>query len=159
GILAKRNDDALWPRFDLFDMRLPAQSLDRDQLHQLLDFAGQWPKTVDQLGRETLDLGIGLQRREAAVEAETQVEIFDIILGDRYRRAKRDRRRPSLLGGFLDARLQGFDRLAQHVLIEFIADFLDMAGLFIAKQISGAANIEVMACKFKPGAERVERLQ
>ena len=87
------------------------------------------------------------------------MKILDIILGDRHRRAERDRWRPGLLGGFLDPSLQGLDRLAQHVLIEFVTDLLDMAGLFIAKQISGAANIEVVAGEFEPGAERVERLQ
>ena len=58
----------------------------------------------------------------------------------------------------LDARLQRFDRLLQHVLIEFIADLLDMARLIIAKQIAGAANVEIMRRELEPGAQRVERI-
>ena len=46
------------PASTFLDMRLPAQSLDRDQLHQLLDFARQRPETVDHLRRETLNFFI-----------------------------------------------------------------------------------------------------
>ena len=46
------------------------------------------------------------------------------------------------------------DRLAQHLLIQLVADLLDMAGLFLAQQIAGAANIEVVAGELEAGAKR-----
>ncbi len=51
------------------------------------------------------------------------------------------------------------DRLFQHLLVELEADFLDMAGLFLAEQIARAANVEIVAGKLEAGAERIERLQ
>ncbi len=55
--------------------------------------------------------------------------------------------------------LSSVDRLAEHLLIQLVADFLDMARLFLAQQIAGAANIEIVAGELEAGAERVERLQ
>ena len=37
----------------------------------------------------------------------------------------------------------------QHRLIEFEADFLDVAGLLFAEQIAGAANVEVVRRKLE----------
>ncbi len=120
---------------------------------------GSGPKRSIISAAKALDLGIVLQRREPAIEPEPQIEIGDIIFRDRHRRAERDRRRPGLFRRLFYARLQGNDRLVQHLLIELIADLLDMAGLFFAKQIAGAANVEIMARELEAGAERVERLQ
>ena len=49
-------------------------------------------------------------------------------------------------------------RVFQHLLIELDADFADMAGLFVAQQVAGAADIEVVAGKRETGAELVQRL-
>ena len=51
------------------------------------------------------------------------------------------------------------DRLLQHLLVELEADLLDVAGLLLAEQIAGAADVEVVAGQLEAGAERVERLQ
>ena len=50
------------------------------------------------------------------------------------------------------------DRVLQHLLVEFDADFADMAALFVAQQVAGAADVEVVAGEREAGAERVERL-
>ena len=50
-------------------------------------------------------------------------------------------------------------RLLQHLLIKLDADFADMAGLFLAQQIAGAANIHVVAGDGKARAQLIERLQ
>ncbi len=63
------------------------------------------------------------------------------------------------LSGHLAGVLDLGDRLLQHLLVELEADLLDMAGLFLAQQIAGAADVEVMAGELEAGAERVERLQ
>ena len=51
------------------------------------------------------------------------------------------------------------DRLLQHLLVELVADLLDVAGLLVAEQVAGAADVEVVRGELEAGAERVERLQ
>ena len=82
------------------------------------------------------------------------------MLGDHYRHAERNLRAP--LVGFLVVLLAGLERshgLFQHRLVEFVADFLDVAGLFFAQKIAGAADVEVVAGQLESGAEALERLQ
>ena len=68
--------------------------------------------------------------------------------------------RAPLVGGFAQiAALHGRDRFFQHGLIELEADFADVAGLFFAEQVAGAANVEVVRGEREAGAERVERLE
>ena len=55
--------------------------------------------------------------------------------------------------------LQAGHRLFQHLLVQLDADLADMAGLFLAQQIAGAANIHVMAGDREAGAQLVQRLQ
>ena len=50
-------------------------------------------------------------------------------------------------------------RLLQHLLVELEADLLDVAGLLLAQQVAGAADVEVVAGELEAGAEPVERLQ
>ena len=50
-------------------------------------------------------------------------------------------------------------RLLQHLLIELEADLLDVAGLLLAEQIAGAADVEIVRGELEARAERVERLQ
>ena len=61
--------------------------------------------------------------------------------------------------GSADAGLEADDRLLQHLLIELEADFLDVAGLLVAEQIAGAADVEIVRGELEAGAQRVERLQ
>ena len=97
--------------------------------------------------------------REAAVEREPRRQVGDVALGDRHRRAELDGRRPQVLGRRVLARLDALDRLAHHLLVELVADLLDVAGLLFAQKVAGAAQVEVVACELEAGAERVERLQ
>ena len=57
------------------------------------------------------------------------------------------------------AGLQRGDRLLQHLLVELVADLLDVAGLLLAEEVAGAADVEVVARELEAGAERVERLE
>ena len=57
------------------------------------------------------------------------------------------------------ARLERGDGLVQHLLVKLVADFFDMSGLFVAEQIAGAANVEIVAGELEARAKRVERLQ
>ena len=51
------------------------------------------------------------------------------------------------------------DRLLQHRLVELEADLADVAGLLLAQEVAGAADVEVVAGEREAGAQRVERLQ
>ena len=44
-------------------------------------------------------------------------------------------------------------------MIQLEADLLDVAGLLLAEQIAGPADVEVVRGELKSGAERIERLQ
>ena len=70
-----------------------------------------------------------------------------------------DLRRPAVGDRRGDAGLEAEHRLFQHLLVELEADLLDVAGLFLAEQIAGAADVEIVRGKLEAGAERVERLQ
>ncbi len=59
----------------------------------------------------------------------------------------------------LAARLQRGHGLLQHLLVEFVADLLDVAGLLLAQQVAGAADIEIVAGELEARAQRIERLQ
>ena len=58
-----------------------------------------------------------------------------------------------------DAGLEARHRLFQHLLVKLVADFLDVAGLLLAEQIAGAADVEIVRGELETGAERIERLQ
>ncbi len=63
----------------------------------------------------------------------------------------------SLTGGQRRAAgLRFHDRLFEHRLVKLEADFADMAGLLVADEIAGAANVEIVAGELKAGAQRVE---
>ena len=48
------------------------------------------------------------------------------------------------------------DRVLEHRLVELEADLLDVARLFVAEQVSGSADVEVMAGELEAGAKAVE---
>ena len=66
---------------------------------------------------------------------------------------------PADVGALLRAAsLQARHRLFEHLLIQFEADFSDMARLFLAKQVSRSPDIEVVACKAEARAELIQGL-
>ena len=130
--------------------------LDLDDLNQVVGRLGQRPETVDHLGGEFLDLLVLFEVVETAVQPHAQVEIGDIIVRDQDRCIDGDLGREVALLLERAARLGLQDRLFQHRLIEFVADLLDMPGLFVAQQIARAANVEIMAGELEARAQRVE---
>ncbi len=52
-------------------------------------------------------------------------------------------RSSGLMAGAFGA--DGGDGVFQHLLVEFDADFADVAGLLVAQQVAGAAHVEVVA--------------
>ena len=87
------------------------------------------------------------------------MQVGDVGLRDEHRGAERDLRAPLLALLAELAALHGRDRLLQHRLVELEADLADVAGLLLAEQVAGAADVEVVARQREAGAERVERLQ
>ena len=73
---------------------------------------------------------------------------------------------PRLICGVQSARLglaapaprADCDRLLEQVLVELDADLADMAGLLVAQQVAGAADVEVVAGELEAGAQRVQGL-
>ena len=114
----------------------------------------------NQLGRRNLN---NFQRAELAlvykpaIEAEADLQIGDKSFRNQHRGSHIDLRRPgafSLLHFPTRAHLDhGF---FQHGLVEFVAHFLDVAGLLFAQKIAGAADIEVVTGQGKACTQRVE---
>src|SRR3546814_659399 len=49
-------------------------------------------------------------------------------------------------------------RCLQQMLVELYADLADMARLFLAQQVAGTADVEVVARELETGAEGIQRL-
>src|SRR5579872_7128701 len=158
-LVAEGERQALRAGLELLDIGAPAERLDLHQLHEQVDLGGRGAEAVDDFRSHRLDLALVLERREAAIESEPRRQIGNIRFGNRYRRAKLDGRRPHVLGRRLLAQLDALDRLAHHLLIEFVADLLDMAGLLLAEQVAGAAQVEIVARELKARAQHIERLK
>ena len=158
-VLAEGDDRALRSGIDLLDVGAPAIGLDRGDLEEIADFVRQHAEAVAHLGGEIVDLLVGLEIGEPPVQRQPHREIVDVILGDQHRHADGDLRRPAIGGRLHHAGLEVEDRLLQHRLIELEADFLDVAGLLLAEQIAGAADIEVVRGELEARAQRLQRLQ
>src|SRR6202022_2037458 len=126
---------------------------------EVLDFERKRSEAVDQLGTEGLDLALIVDLGEPSIQRQPNWKVGDIVVGDHDRSAYGDLRRPFVGSRRRDAGLETCDRLLQHLLIELEADLPDMAGLLLAQEISGAADVEVVGGERKACAQRVERLQ
>ena len=158
-IVAERYHRAFRSGLDLLHVGLAAKRFDRNDLQQVLDFLGQRPKTIDQLGSKRLDLALILDFGKAAIKPKTHRQVGHVILGDHHRRPDGDLRRPLICDWRSDASLETRDRLLEHLLIELEANLLDVTGLLFPQEIAGSADIEVMRGKLETGAKRIERLQ
>src|SRR5690606_33763602 len=139
-------------------IRPATERLDEDDLHQVLNFRRQRAETVDEFGAERVDLLQRLQLTETTVEREAKLQVGHIFFRDHDGGADRDLRRPAGLHRLAGATQLG-NRLLQHLLIEFEAYLLDMAGLLVAQKIARTADVQVMACELKARAKRLKRLQ
>ena len=155
-VVVERHQHAFRPHIHLRHAGLFGVQLDLDDLNEVVGRIGQRAEAIDHLGGEGLDLGMLFEVVQAAVQSHAQVEVGDVIVRDQDRRIDRD------LGAEVARTLERAtglglqDRLLQHRLVEFVADFLDMPRLFVAQQIARAANVEIVAGKLEPGAQRVE---
>ena len=126
---------------------------------QVLDLDRQRTEAIGHFGAERFDLALVLDLGETTVEREPYRQVGDIILGDHHRRADGDLRRPLVRDRRSDAGLEAGHRFLQHLLVELEADLLDVAGLFLAQQVAGAAHVEVVRRELEARAQRIERLQ
>ena len=123
--------------------------------------AGSGAEAVDQLGGERLDVVRRFERGEAAVHLQAQVEVLDVTLWNQGGGVDRDLRRPVLrLLGYasppsLRASMHGF---LEQVVVQLEADLPDVAGLLVAEQIAGAADVQVVRGELEAGAELVQAL-
>src|SRR3546814_13702291 len=88
------------------------------------------------------------------------LEVGDVAVRDQHRHADVDLRREALRRrlGRLAAGPRGRHRLLQHLLVELDADLADVAGLLLAKQVAGTADVEVVAGELEAGTEAVQPL-
>jgi hypothetical protein len=150
----------LRPAVELGDAGPLAERLDPDDRHQRVDLRRQRAEAVDELRREALHLDLLLEPRQAAVEAEADVEVGDVILGDEDGDAEIDLGAPVVVLGQADlAGAELLDRLLQHVLVKLEADLAHVAGLLLADQVAGAADVHVLAREREAGAEALERAE
>src|SRR6516225_19577 len=70
GTIAERDHRAFGTGLDPFDVGLPAERLDADDLQKVLDFCRKRPETIDQLGPECFDLAFIIDLGEPQVERE-----------------------------------------------------------------------------------------
>src|SRR5208337_1613446 len=151
GVVAEGERHALRAGVELFDVRPAAEGLDENELHQEAHFRRRRAEAVDDLGPHRVDLALVLERRQAAVEGKPRRQIRNVAFRNRHRRAELDGWRPHILGRRLLARLDALHRLAHHLLIELVADLLDVAGLLFAQKVARAAQIEVVARELEAG--------
>ena len=89
------------------------------------------------------------------------MHVRHVVFGNERRHVQLDFRsriqRPFKIG-----LLAGFQRrhgALQQFHVQVVADLLDLAALFIAQQLAGAANFQIMSRQGKSGAQLLERLQ
>src|SRR5690606_10703983 len=155
-VVTQRQDNTLWPRLDLLDIRDAAQTLDLDNLEQEFNLFRQLAETVDEFCGEAVDLRARLHIGKTAIKRHARIKVGNIVLRNENRRTDIDLRGP--LPVVFGTAAHGSNRFFEHLLIKLVADFADMTGLLVPQQIARAANIKIMARKRETGAERVQRL-
>src|SRR5262245_4591924 len=125
----------------------------------MLDLLRELAKTVNQFSGKSVDVMLVLDLGETSIEREAHRQIGDIVLRNKQRGADGDLRRPTIGNRRGNARLQTHHCLLEHLLVQLEADFLDVAGLFLAEQVAGAADVEIVRCELETRTQGVKRLQ
>ena len=131
----------------------PAEILDRDHAEQVFDLDRQRAEPVDHFGGKAVDILHIALVADPTIERQAHIEVLNIAFRDHHRHAEIDLRAPALAREILDRATVAslFHGLTQHLLVQLDTHFLDMAGLFLAEQVAGTANVEVIAGKREPG--------
>ena len=97
GVVAQGQHGTLGPDVDPLDTGCLAVGLDADDAQQLFGLVRQRPEPVDQLGGQGLArLGV-FRIRQTAVQAQTDVQVGDIVFRDQHRRPDIDGRGPAAI--------------------------------------------------------------
>src|SRR5262245_9436683 len=115
----------------------------------MLDLLRELAETVNELSGKSVDLMLVLDLGETSIEREADRHIGDIVIRNEQRCADGDLRRPTICIRLRNSRLQTHHCLFEHLLVQLEADFLDVAGLFLAKKVAGAADVEIMRCELE----------
>src|SRR5215212_8867475 len=160
GVIPKSYYGTLGTGIQGRDVRFAAHELDGHDIQEVKDFGRRATKTVMKFRGKCVDVFLRVHVGEAAIEPETNLEIRDESLGDQYSSSDIDLRRPGFFA--LDSLLAGsqlHDSVFQHLLVELEAYFPNVTGLLLAQEVTGSANIEIMAGQAETGAKRIKRLQ
>src|SRR5262245_15185860 len=125
----------------------------------MLDLLRELAETVNQFSGKSVDLMLVLDLGETSIEREADRQIGNVILRNEQRRADGDLRRPTIGNRRGNSRLQTHHCLFEHLLVQLEADFLDVAGLLLAEEVAGAADVEIVRCELEARTQGVKRLQ
>ena len=153
GARARRERDGLRAGHELRDAERAAEQAEPGEAEQRARRIGQLAEAVlDLLGEGVHRGGVG-EAGEAAVEFEAYVRLGDEIGRQMGREVEGDLRAPFGREGFAARRRERAD---QQMAIELGADQAEMAGLLLAEQVAGAAQVEIGGADRESGAELVE---
>src|SRR5262249_6164254 len=121
-------------------------------------FRRQWSKAINHFSGKCFALLLAVEISETAIERQSHREIGDVLFWNKNRDAHIDLRRPRLAAdSLLRAITQRRNRLFQHRLVKFEADFANVTRLLFTQQIPAPAHVEIVAGQCETRAEIVER--
>ena len=133
AVVEEVNQRAFRADIQLRDAGLAAIELHFDDLEQILGLGRQLAEAIDELRGKGLDLLRAIQLVEAPVETHAQIEVRHVCVRDQDGRIDTDlRRKVARLNAAEAAALGVEDRLLEHRLVEFEADFPDVPRLLVA---------------------------
>ena len=161
-VVVKLDRRALRPGIQLGNTCPLAHRLDPHDQHQRVDLFRQGPEPVDQLCRKAFQLDLRGQTGKPAIQPQPDIQIKDIAFRNHHRHAQIQLRRPVVINIGQPLQLARFDlgnRVFQHLLVKFIADFGDMSRLLFAQKVARPAQVKVVAGKVEPCAKVVQTAQ
>ncbi len=118
--------------------------------------SGRCAVAILHLGADFVDGALGGSARDFLVEAQALVFFGDIALVDTESDAEIELRGGALFAAFA---LELLDGCFEHGGVELEADGFDVAALFAAEHVAGAAELEIESGDFEAGAEIAEFLE
>ena len=152
GVRPELDHAAQRPHLKTYDAERHRAQLERGDPEQCL--CGRWQGTeaIDHLALQVLERSSVGGRRDALVLHEPQMHVREVVLGQQRWQVQVEFRagiQRALEIRFL-AGLKRSDRALKQVEIEGKADLGDLTALFLAQQLAGAADLEVVCGERKP---------
>src|SRR4051794_11452204 len=127
---------------------LDARLLERDEV---LERVGDRAEAVLELLAQRPELGDLARARDAAVHVDLRLLVRDVVGGDVRVDVDVEAHRLGLVLG--RCAVAGADRLVEHAHVQLEPERRDVAGLLVAEEVAGAADLEVAHRDLEAGAE------